>query len=342
MPRDDTRGGSATLALKVLTLAILILAQAGGWASGRPAECASLDGGRGANVWERAKAPELRRYCDLLAAGAAKLALGSARPAAPGPGPTPLRAPADAIAREVLEVAEQAERAMPGRPGSDLLRGRALALSGGWADARKAFDAAKAKDERALDDPQSLLAFGRVLARTGNPREAQEAYRALLPRAAVLASADRGAAEVEAGLLAMTRGPEGLDEAIAILRQARRDAQDALQSFAVMALALALDRAGDADEARAVLTERIHADPRPVLGDARVKEALAVAGAGGATGDGRAAAALALAAVDARAAVSEWKAIADGASGGVWAAHARAHAHEAGGAVKPAPRGGAR
>ncbi len=306
----------------MITAAIFVLAQAGGaWASGRPAECASLDGGRGANVWERAKAPELRRYCDLLAAGAAKLAWTP--PRTPAGAPSPLsRVPAETIAREVQEIADDADRAMPGRPGPDLLRGRALALVGKWPEARKALGAAKAKDERALDDPQSLLSWGRVLARTGSPREAQEAYRALLPRAGVLASSERGAAGIEAGLLSMARGPEGLDEAIAILRQARRDAQDALQSFAVMALALALDRAGDAEEARAVLAERVHADPRPVLTDARVKEALATTG--GAM-DGRAAIALAWASIDARAAAAEWKSIAEQGAG-PWTAHARAHA----------------
>ena len=93
---------------------MLVLSQAGGaWASGRPAECTSLDGGRGANVWERAKAPELRRYCDLLAAGAAKLAWSAAR--VPTGAPAPLtRVPPDTTSREVLEIAEDAERAMPG------------------------------------------------------------------------------------------------------------------------------------------------------------------------------------------------------------------------------------
>ncbi len=323
--------------------AILVLSQAGGaWASGRPTECASLDGGRGANVWERAKAPELRRYCDLLAAGAAKLAWSTAR--APSGAPAPLaRVPVETTSREVLDIADLADRAMPGRAGPALLRGRALALVGKWAEARKALAAAKATDERALDDPQSLLSWGRVLARTGSPGEAQEAYRALLPRAAILASAERGAAGVEAGLLAMARGPDGLDEAIAILRQARRDAQDALQSFAVMALALALDRAGDADEARAVLAERVHADPRPILADARVKEALSTAGS---AVEGRAAAALALGTIDPRAAAAEWKAVAE-AGAGPWTAHALARARAPVGANakandghgKPASRG---
>jgi tetratricopeptide (TPR) repeat protein len=211
---------------------------------------------------------------------------------------------------------------MPGKAGPGVLRGRALAKIGRWDDALKSLREAKTRDERALDDPQSLLAWGRALARTGNAKEAQEAYRALLPRASVLAAAERGAASIEAGLLAMASGQGGLDEAIAILRQARRDAQDAPQTLAVMALALALDRAGEADEARAVLAERVHADPRPSLGDARVKEILTTAGA---QNEGHAAAALALEPIDARAAKEEWRAYVAAAGSSPWIDHARRH-----------------
>ena len=196
----------------MITAAILVLAQASSaWATARPAECASLDGGRGANVWERAKAPELRRYCDLLAGGAAKLA--STVSGVPGAGRSGLPT-SEAIAREVLAIADDADRAMPGRAGPNALRGRALARLGLWDQALKALRDAKAKDERALDDPQSLLAWGRVLARTGNPKDAQEAYRALLPRASVLASSERGAAGVEgetgAGLLGAAASGDAL------------------------------------------------------------------------------------------------------------------------------------
>jgi tetratricopeptide (TPR) repeat protein len=286
---------------------VLVIAQSGGWASARPAECASLDGGRGANMWERAKAPDLRRYCDLLASGAAKLATASQQAAAP-----------DAFA-----LAEQADALLPNRAAPLVLKGRALARAARWTEAYDALQGARARDERALDDPQSLLAWARVLARTGRVTDAQEAYRALLPRGSALASQERGAASLEAGLLAMARGPSGLDEAVAILRQARRDAQDATQTFAVLALALALDRAGEAEEARAVLAERVHADPRPVLADPRVKEVLATAAA---TNEGHAAAALALEGIDGKAAKEEWKAFVAGAPAGVpWLDHAKRH-----------------
>ncbi|HEY6462548.1 MAG TPA: hypothetical protein VIY73_20405, partial [Polyangiaceae bacterium] len=54
-------------------VAALVFGQATSWASGRPPECAD-PGGHAANVWERARAPELRRYCDLVASASSKLA----------------------------------------------------------------------------------------------------------------------------------------------------------------------------------------------------------------------------------------------------------------------------
>ncbi len=277
----------------------------GGWANARPSECGALDAGRASNIWERAKAPELRRYCDLLASGASKLA-GSA-----------------SMAREVLTIADEADRAVPGQAGPSVLRGRALARLGRPAEALTALREAKAKDERVLDDPSSLLAWARVLARTGNPEEGSAAYRALLPRASTLSFADRGAALLEAGLLALARGPSGVDEATAIFRQARRESQDVLQSLAVMTLALALDRAGEKDEARAVLAERVHGDPRATLGEVRAKEIFATVLA---APESRAIAGLVLEASDTAAAREEWKGYLDAiGQKGPWAEHARHH-----------------
>ena len=55
--------------------AVLLLfgQSSGAWTGGRPPECAE-PGGRTTNVWERAKAPELGRYCDLVASASSKLA----------------------------------------------------------------------------------------------------------------------------------------------------------------------------------------------------------------------------------------------------------------------------
>src|SRR5690242_1209408 len=100
----------------MLVVSALVLAQAGaavsaagaGWSSARPPECGFTEGGQMTNAWERAKAPELRRYCDLLASGASKLATSSP------------------MVRDVLAIADEAERAMPGHAGPRVLRGRAL------------------------------------------------------------------------------------------------------------------------------------------------------------------------------------------------------------------------
>lgn len=277
---------------------------AGGWSSARPPECGSLDGGRASNVWERAKAPELRRYCDLLASGVSKLASSTA------------------TVREVLVIADDAERAMPGHAGPGVLRGRALLRLGRAAEALVALRDAKERDDRALDDPVSLLSWARVLGKTGNTAESADAYRALLPRASTLSVTDRGAAAVESGLLALSRGAAGVDDAVAIFRQARRDSQDTTQAVAVMGLALALDRAGEKAEATAVLAERGRSDPRAALGDTRVKEILATVGA---NAESHALAAIALEAIDVPAARAAWRAYVEAAPRGPWLEHARLH-----------------
>lgn len=267
---------------------------------GRPPECAASEGPRGANVWERAKSPALRRYCDLLASGASKLASGGA------------------MAADVLTIADEADRALPGRAAPSVLRGRAAARLGRWADAYAAMRTARARDERATDDPAALFAWARIALRTAHTDEAREAYRAVLPRASALPAVDRGAAYVEAGLLAMARGPAGLEEAIAVFREGRRDAQDAAQVICALGLALALDRAGEHDEARAVASERVHTDPRAMITDARGQKLVAPVF----EAETDALAAMGLEAVDPALAREAWRRYAE--SGAAWTDHARA------------------
>jgi len=247
-----------------------ILAQASGafgmsgTTGGRPLECDAVDGAR-ANVWERAKSPALRQYCDLLASGAAKIAGG---------------VNGNAMANEASQLADRAEHALPGRAAPMLLKGRAAATLGKYSDALDALREAKKRDDHALDDPQALLAFGRAAARTSHPEEARAAYRMLLPRASALAPSERGVAYDEAGMIALAAGPTASAEAVAIFRQAERDSQDIAQIVAVLGLALALDRSGEHGEAKAVLAERIHGDPMPLL-----KSAVAQGVIGPGTGD---------------------------------------------------------
>ncbi|HEX3771325.1 MAG TPA: hypothetical protein VHV30_10690 [Polyangiaceae bacterium] len=297
---------------------VLVLAQARGggpalssasssaWSSGRPPECA-VEASGGGNVWERAKAPDLRRYCDLVASAASKLA-GTA-----------------AMAQAALAAAREADGVLPGRAAPLVLEGRALAAMGQTAEALAALEGGRARDASALDDPLALHAWGRVLARSGRYPEALAAYRALLPRTSALASRDRAASAIEAGLVAMVVGPDAVDDAVAALREGAKEAQDDAATVAVVCLALALDRRGDASEARALLADRVHGDPRPAFEGARAKDVLAVAPA-----EVPALIAFALESADASAAREGWTeylapAGDSGARSRPWEAHARAH-----------------
>jgi tetratricopeptide (TPR) repeat protein len=284
-----------------LAVALVLAQAASAWSTGRPPECGE-PGGHAANAWERAKSPELRRYCDLLAGASSKLA-----------GTT-------AMAEDALRAASEADKLVPGHAAPRVLAGRALAALGKLDEAREALSQGKALDPAALDDPLALLAWARVLARTGRGDGAAEAYRALLPRASALSATERSSASVEAGLVAMSRGGSGLDEAVAALREGLRDAQDDTQSVAVVALALALDRRGDREESRALLAERTRGDPRAALATARAKDVLAVAPA-----EAHALVGFALEASDPPGARDAWGSYLAAAPNGPWAAHARSH-----------------
>ncbi len=271
-------------------------------AAGRPAEC-GLDGNlRGTNVWERAKHPELRRYCDLLAAGASKLVTASS-------------------AGDALRQADEADRVMPGHAAPLVLKGRALAKLDRFAEAYAAFSEARRRDARALDDPSALLAFARSAARSGHEAECVAAFRALLPRADGLSSGERAPAYIEAAMQTMnaSAAASNLEDAIAMLRQARREANDSLQPVATLALALALDRQGSRDEARAVLDDRARAAARTLARDASVTALLGPLGyeahalsAIGLEGDGAASQAA-------------WQAFVAAAPSSPWLDHGKAH-----------------
>jgi tetratricopeptide (TPR) repeat protein len=289
---------------------VLVLAQTasgGAWAVGRPAEC-DVRGGYGGpgglsgNVWERAKAPELRKYCDLVASAASKLA-----------GTT-------AMAEQALAAADEADKLLPGHAAPRVLAGRALEALGKIPEAIAAMQEGLTRDAGALDDPRAMLAWGRAQARVGHASVAAGAYRALLPRAAALPASDRASAEIEAGLVAMAQGPDGLDEAASALREALKEAQDEPRSVAVLALALVLDRRGDADQSRALLAERAHGDPRTPLATQAAKELVAVA-----PGEAQALVGLGLESTDAAGAKDAWTAYLSAAPQGPWAASAKAH-----------------
>jgi tetratricopeptide (TPR) repeat protein len=289
------------------------------YGTARPAECGLSDGFKAANPWERAKEPNLRRYCDLLASGTAKLV---------GTGSTTLL-------KEVPGIADEADKLLPGRASPAVLKGRAYLRMGQPGDALKALEDAKKRDDRALDDPVALLAWARANARTGHLAEAATAYRAALPRTSALTAQERSAAAFEAGMTVMMQGPKAIDDAVAMFRQARLLSQDSLQVASVVALALALDRAGQKDEAKALLAERIRTDARPfIVGDSHVRDALADAGV---PDEQDALLGLALEGQDVAGAKDAWRKYLDGPGGkGPWADHARDHAGPA--VTKPAPK----
>ncbi|XXY17534.1 hypothetical protein WME88_55825 [Sorangium sp. So ce216] len=223
-------------------------------AAGRPPECSARSSraiARGPSVWERARAPELPRYCDLLARGQAQL----------GDSPE--------AARESARVADQI---LPGHAAPQVLLARAALALGSAEDAARAFDRARRIDPRSVEDPHTLHDLARSLARTGKRDEAIAMYRALVPRIDLLGTADhRALVLLEAAHLSMAAAGAGaptaaasagapgagaradLDEAIAYLREARQRAQTQLARDVTLSLALALDRAGDKAQADAAL-----------------------------------------------------------------------------------------
>jgi tetratricopeptide (TPR) repeat protein len=306
-----------------LAIAIAIFLQpaaSSAYGTARPLECGLADGFKAANPWERAKEPNLRRYCDLLASGTSKLVgSGSA-----------------VLVKEVPSIADEADKLLPGRASPSVLKGRAFLRMNQPGEALKALEEAKKRDDRALDDPVALLAWARANARTGRRPEAAAAYRAALPRTSALSAQERSAAAFEAGMTVMMQGKAGaIDDAVAMFRQARKDAQDSLQVASVVALALALDRAGQKDEGKAALGDRVHAaDVKSFLvGDPRVREALSDAGAAEETD---ALVGLALEGLDPAGSKEAWHKYLEGPGGkGPWADHARDHAGAA--PAKPAP-----
>ena len=279
---------------------VLAQATASPWAGARPPECAALDTGPGRGVWERAKTPRLRRYCDLLASGASKLA--SSAGGAP----------------EALDLAEQAAQLRPDRAAPSALKGRALVQLGRYEAAREALAAARATEPRALDEPLTLLAWARASSFAGRAEDAAAAYRDLLPRTSALPASERTAAFVEASAHALARGEGGIEDAVTCLRLALRDDHDGHGLVAPLLLALALDRGGAREEAIAVAAER-SGDPRRLaasLDGRRLVPPLAA--------ELIAAVAFALERRDRPAAQREWQRYLDAGGGGPWSAHARA------------------
>ena len=184
-------------------------------------------------------------------------------------------------AEQALAAGDDADKLAPGHAAPSALRARALVALRKPKEAQEALARARQLDPRSLEDVASLLAAARALALDGKRDEARVAYAALLPRASSLPLAGRAPVFFEAGLSSMARGPAGIDEAVARFRELLRGSQEEMQTTAVAALALALDRraaSGTDSEASALLAER---GPFRLesLADERVRASLAVVGA---------------------------------------------------------------
>jgi Flp pilus assembly protein TadD len=276
-------------------------------------ECASLFAGTGsgskkANLWESAKQPALESHCGALQKGAQRVDAGNFVAA--------------------LDFAQKADDLTPGLAGPNVVRGLAYARWGKPKDAVAAFEKAKSLHPRALDDATVLDDYGASLVRVGKLEAARRAYRALLPRVAgptgmcgVQATcAAASLAYLTAGVLAMDEGTSGLEEAVAILREARNKSDGELRRVAAFALALALDRRGDADQAREIASDMAKTRGVP----AEVPPEITVRFPG--LEEAHAVRAIGLETVDAANAIIAWKAYLDG--GGdkrAWAANAKAH-----------------
>jgi tetratricopeptide (TPR) repeat protein len=284
-------------------------------ASGRPPECMAGSRralSRGPSVWEEARVPNLRRYCDLMARAQTKLAT------------QPDAAKAAAI---------EADTALPGRPSPAVVLARAWLLLGAVEEAARAFEKARALDPRSVEDPGTMHDLARVLAKTGKRDEALAVYRALVPRVDLLGTTERRVSVLlEAAHVSMAAEGAGtatlpaevgsktprsrLDEAVAYLREARQRPPTQLAGDVLLSLSLVLDRKGDREQAEAAIAEAQRTGAKTRAG---TLEYIA------APDDAAALAALAAEGTDRAAAQKGWEGYLAGAGGkGPWAAAARA------------------
>lgn len=279
-------------------------------ASPRPPACVA-DGSRatGRTHWERAQNPRVGAFCDALALGYAQLS----------------RAPDKALA-----AAARARALAPDSAAPWVLEARALVGAGRPREAFALFSKARALDKQALAEPAALhdLALSAIAA--GEHAEAVAAYRALVPRAGMLADARRRQrVYLEGAMAVMRHDAQALDEALGYLGEARRlRGLPGLSDVVLGATALTLDRQGRHDEARGVAAE-----VRGPLGVARLAES-PNASALATLADGELAAIAAMLAERGHPDVAKrlWKAFSSSASpGSPWQAHAKKH-QEAGGA----------
>ena len=193
--------------------------------SARPGECRGAVSGED-GLWLRLRGSEAERYCDLLARGHARLRQ------------TP---------NEALSAARAAEALAGSTPAVRVLAGRAQLRLAQPGLAFESFARAEGVDAQAFADPKALHDYARAASLAQQPEQAVRLYRLLISRAALLDNAlERACVLVEAAGHVLAHVPNGADEALGYLGQAR--AQPLGLSAWVSGLRLlALQRSGRAE-----------------------------------------------------------------------------------------------
>jgi hypothetical protein len=107
-----------------------------------------------------------------------------------------------------------------------------------------------------IDDPEALHDIAGAAVVSGDVARGHELYRLLVARASLLPDPrERTRALLEAGAAALARGPDYSSEAELYLDEARRSASPGFEAIAIAFSALALDRTGQAEHARALALE---------------------------------------------------------------------------------------
>lgn len=272
-------------------------------ASPRPRECErDAPRGEGRSHWDRARQPRARAFCDALARGYAELN----------------RAP-----ERALGSAERAKALSPESAAPLVLEARALVTSRREKEAWPVFQRAKKLDKHSLAEPAALHDLALSALASGEHAEAVAAYRALVPRASLLAdSRRRQRVYLEAAMTVMRQDGATLDEALGYLSEARRlRGLPGLSDVVLGATALTLDRQGRHDEARGVAAEA--RGPLGVLRLATTRDREPVAWLP--EGELSAIAAMLLERSHADAAKKQWRAFLDSpaAQGSPWQGHAK-------------------
>lgn len=202
-------------------------------ASPRPAECMP-QGPDADRLWQAARAPHLGSYCAALARGYALLRTD---PAA------------------ALQASKEAQGLDPSRMAQHVLAARALLSLDRVRESWDEFQRAGAPER--LVSPAAVHDYARAARRVGEAARALAAYRLLAPRAHLIPDANqRQQIYIEAGVAAMSVGPEGLAAARAFLAEGRRQKGVVTsRALGLGALALALDRDGRSSEAQGLAQE---------------------------------------------------------------------------------------